>query len=151
MFYWTLSIFSKFGVPGEFFNFEIFGGLTSPYFPCKLMGNNFELVLRRNGSMNELSNRLILNKNLFPVPKMPLLSKSNGRIASCPYLQWEKIDKLFKNENFNLVRPTPVLQFVPIENSQFSSRIDQFPWELKSKKRGNTVIYGKDALICTAL
>jgi hypothetical protein len=32
----------------------------------------------------------------------------------------KKLIKLFKNENFNLVRPTPVLQLVPLENTQLT-------------------------------
>jgi hypothetical protein len=76
----------------------------------------------QNGSVqNKLSNHLFLNVNLFPVLKKLFLLKSNGSIASCPYFQWEKIDKLFKNENFNLAMPTPVLQLVPLENTQCST------------------------------
>jgi hypothetical protein len=44
--------------------------------------------------------------------------KSNGWFASRPYFQWEKIDELFENKNVNLIRPTPVLQLVPLENTQ---------------------------------
>jgi hypothetical protein len=74
----------------------------------------------KNGyEQNKLSNRLFLNVNFFPVLKQLFLLKSNGWIASCPYFQWEKIDKLFINENFNLVRPTPVFQVVPLENTQW--------------------------------
>jgi hypothetical protein len=76
----------------------------------------------QNGSVNKLSNRLFLNINLFPVLKKLFFLKSKGWIASCPYFQWDKINKLFKNENFNLVRPTPVLQLVPLENTQWNPR-----------------------------
>jgi hypothetical protein len=76
---------------------------------------------RQNGFVNKLSNRLFLFVNFFPVLKKSFLLKSNGWIASCPYFRWEKIDKLFKNKNFNLMRPTPVLQLVPLENTQLTS------------------------------
>jgi hypothetical protein len=90
----------------------------------------------QNESVNKLSNRLFLNVKIFPVLKKLFLLKSNGWIASCPYFQWEKIDKLFKNENFNLVRPTPVLQLVPLENTQ----LDERNWVLRKLANSATAL-----------
>jgi hypothetical protein len=88
-------------------------------FLCNYMGELTSFAFYgQNGSVNMWSNRLFLNANIFPVLKKLFLFKSNSWIASCPYFQWEKIDKLFKTGNFNLVRPTPVLQLVPLENTR---------------------------------